>query len=289
MTAGFPLQNLRPVLRLIAGRTFTNYLEYLSFCHSGLKLRKPLVHLAADTHQKRDNYQECSIHDADFTNGGHVLQPYSNSVRTAVFGKSISPCPEGTPLANRLGTMRRRPQASSPVEFGTLDIDEEVAPLKGPDRGVLLLEDRDDFRQVLHDHLVFRSYEVTSVRSGVEGLREIMKGAFDLIICDMMMPQVGGEMFYWAVTRARPATARRFIFFYRPQEQSGDGVFLPASERDGAHQALQAGGARLGDPRCPSQTALMWIPWGLASADGVSRTEAPKNHNQTEPTAGDFI
>ena len=115
----------------------------------------------------------------------------------------------GTRLANRLGTMRRRPQASSPVEFVTLDIDEEV----GPARGVLLLEDRDDFREVLQDHLVFRSYEVTSVRSGVEGLREIMKGAFDLIICDMMMPQVGGEMFYWAVTRVRPATARRFIFF----------------------------------------------------------------------------
>src|SRR5207245_3192247 len=115
----------------------------------------------------------------------------------------------GTRLANRLGAMRRRPQASSPVEFVTLDIDEEV----GPARGVLLLEDRDDFRQVLHDHLVFRSYEVTSVRSGVEGLREIIKGAFDLIICDMMMPQVGGEMFYWAVTRVRPATARRFIFF----------------------------------------------------------------------------
>ncbi len=109
--------------------------------------------------------------------------------------------------------MRLRPQASSPVEFVTLDIDEEVAPLKGPARRVLLLEDRDDFREVLHDHLVFRSYEVTSVRSGVEGLREIMKGAFDLIICDMMMPQVGGEMFYWAVTRVRPATARRFIFF----------------------------------------------------------------------------
>src|SRR5437879_13028523 len=109
--------------------------------------------------------------------------------------------------------MRRRPQASSPVEFVTLDIDEEVAPLKGPARGVLLLEDRDDFWEVLYDHLVFRSYDVTSVRSGVEGLREIMKGAFDVIICDMMMPQVGGEMFYWAVSRARPAAAQRFIFF----------------------------------------------------------------------------
>ena len=109
--------------------------------------------------------------------------------------------------------MRRRPQASNPVEVVTLDIEKELAPLKGPARRVLLLEDRDDFREVLQDHLVFRSYEVTSVRSGVEGLREIMKGGFDLIICDMMMPQVGGEMFYWAVTRARPATARRFIFF----------------------------------------------------------------------------
>src|SRR5882724_444858 len=108
--------------------------------------------------------------------------------------------------------MRRRPQASS-VKVVTLDIDEEVAPLKGPARRDLLLEDCDDFREVLQDHLVFRSYEVTSVRSGVEGLRDIMKSAFDLIICDMMMPQVGGEMFYWAVTRVRPATARRFIFF----------------------------------------------------------------------------
>ena len=112
--------------------------------------------------------------------------------------------------------MRRRTPylVSDPTEFVTLEIDEELATLRGPARKVLLLEDRDDFREVLHDHLVFRSYEVTSVRSGVEGLREIMKGgAFDLIICDMMMSQVGGEAFYWAVTRVRPAYAQRFIFF----------------------------------------------------------------------------
>ena len=121
--------------------------------------------------------------------------------------------PEGTRLANRLGTMRRRPQASYPAECVTVDIGVEVATFREPTRRVLLLEDRDDFRQVLHDHLVFSSYQVTSVPSGVEGLREIMNGAIDLIICDMMMPKVGGEMFYWAVTRVRPATARRFIFF----------------------------------------------------------------------------
>ena len=27
-----------------------------------------------------------------------------------------------------------------------------------------------------------------------------------------MMPRMGGEMFYWAVTRVRPATRQRFIF-----------------------------------------------------------------------------
>jgi len=78
---------------------------------------------------------------------------------------------------------------------------------------VLLLEDRDDFREVLRDHLASRRFQVTLVPSGLEGLREIRKDAFDLIICDMMMPRMGGEMFYWAVTRIRPATAQRFIFF----------------------------------------------------------------------------
>ncbi|MFL6597400.1 MAG: response regulator [Chthoniobacterales bacterium] len=102
----------------------------------------------------------------------------------------------------------------------TLDLDAaQVGEAVQPDyvfraeQRVLLLEDRDEFREVLHDYLVYRSFQVTSVPSGVEGLREIMKDPFDLIICDMMMPQVGGEMFYWAVTRARPAAAQRFIFF----------------------------------------------------------------------------
>ena len=40
-----------------------------------------------------------------------------------------------------------------------------------------------------------------------------MKDRLDIILCDMLMPKLGGEMFYWAVTRARPATAKRFIFF----------------------------------------------------------------------------
>ena len=139
----------------------------------------------------------------------------------------------------------------SSVENLTLDLDAVQVAMSGievpPDyafrsgQRVLLLEDRDDFREVLHDYLVSRSFQVTPVPSGVEGLRKIITDPFDLIVCDMMMPRVGGEMFYWAVTRVRPAAGQRFIFF------------------TGHLQALQAGGARLGDPRCCSQVGLTII------------------------------
>jgi CheY-like chemotaxis protein len=109
--------------------------------------------------------------------------------------------------------MRRRPQAPDPLEVVTIDIEVEKQRPDAPTLKVLLLEDRDDFRGVLRDYLVSCSYQVSSVSSGIEGLREIMKARFDLIICDMMMPRMGGEMFYWAATRVRPATRERFIFF----------------------------------------------------------------------------
>ena len=118
-------------------------------------------------------------------------------------------------MLNGFGSMlRRHPRTPEPAEVVTLDIDvEEERPTRGPTTKVLLLEDRGDFREVLSDYLVSCSYQVTSVSSGIEGLREVMRNPFDLIICDMMMPQMGGEMFYWAVTRIRAAARQRFIFF----------------------------------------------------------------------------
>jgi len=109
--------------------------------------------------------------------------------------------------------MLRQPPTSQPAEIATpaVNAGSKTAPEASIAR-VLLLEDRDDLRLILHDYLTSRSYEVVSVRSGVEGLREIMKSRFELIICDMMMPKVGGEMFYWAVTRVKRAAGQRFIF-----------------------------------------------------------------------------
>jgi len=108
----------------------------------------------------------------------------------------------------------RPPRTPEPAELVTLGVDVgQKAKAQALPRKVLLLEDRNDFQEVLGDYLVSCSYQVSSVKSGIEGLRKIMEGGFDLILCDMMMPKMGGEMFYWAVTRVRPATRQRFIFF----------------------------------------------------------------------------
>src|ERR1041385_475078 len=105
------------------------------------------------------------------------------------------------------------PRTPNREEIATLDIVAQKTTSDKLTRKVLLLDDRDDFREILHEYLASQAYEVTSVQSGIEGLREIMKTRFDIIICDMMMPKMGGEMFYWAVTRIRPAARESFIFF----------------------------------------------------------------------------
>jgi CheY-like chemotaxis protein len=106
------------------------------------------------------------------------------------------------------------PQSLEPNPLATVNVGVGDKPTSlAPVRRVLLLEDRGDYRNVLREYLLSCSYEVVSVPSGIEGLRAIMNGRFDVILCDMMMPKMGGEMFYWAVTRVRPAARESFIFF----------------------------------------------------------------------------
>ncbi|SRR5579862_2994586 len=82
----------------------------------------------------------------------------------------------------------------------------------GPSPKILLLEDDESFQAIIKDFLESHSYEVVAVRNGVEGVREIMASDFEVIICDMLMPNLPGDMFYLAVERMRPHLCDRFIF-----------------------------------------------------------------------------
>ncbi len=79
-------------------------------------------------------------------------------------------------------------------------------------KSILLLDDDVDLADTLKKLLETHNFVVTTVGNGVEGVREIMRFDFDLIMCDMMMPHMPGDMFYFAVERTKPHLCPRFIF-----------------------------------------------------------------------------
>jgi len=79
-------------------------------------------------------------------------------------------------------------------------------------KSILLLDDDIDLADTLKKLLESHNFVVTTVGNGVDGVREIMRFDFDLIMCDMMMPRMPGDMFYFAVERTKPHLCPRFIF-----------------------------------------------------------------------------
>ena len=77
---------------------------------------------------------------------------------------------------------------------------------------VLLLEDDGQFKDIMREFLENNGYDVVAVQNGVEGVHEVLSSDFEVILCDMMMPTLPGDMFYQAVQRMRPHLCDRFIF-----------------------------------------------------------------------------
>ena len=81
-----------------------------------------------------------------------------------------------------------------------------------PKGTVLLLEDDPQFKEIMNEFLHSHGFNVVSVQNGVEGVHEVLAKDFEVILCDMMMPTLPGDMFFRAVERMRPHLCNRFIF-----------------------------------------------------------------------------
>jgi two-component system NtrC family sensor kinase len=76
---------------------------------------------------------------------------------------------------------------------------------------VLIVDDQPEIARALSR--VFASdAEVTIAGSGAEALTRIEKGAFDLVICDVMMPAMTGPELFGRVKVIDPITAAAFVF-----------------------------------------------------------------------------
>ena len=77
---------------------------------------------------------------------------------------------------------------------------------------ILLIDDGVGLRAESQALMDAPDFVVTPARNGAEAVREVLETDFDVIICNMEMSQMPGEMFYRAVERVKPALCKRFIF-----------------------------------------------------------------------------
>ncbi len=101
-------------------------------------------------------------------------------------------------------------------------------PAAGRKQKVLILEDDPTFKEIITDFLTENGYDVRAVQNGVEGVHEVLAGDFEVILCDMLMPTLPGDMFFRAVERMRPHLCSRFIFMtgYRGNVKVNDFIRL---------------------------------------------------------------
>lgn len=75
-----------------------------------------------------------------------------------------------------------------------------------------MLEDDAPCAQMLRGFLESQAFQVTCVTNGADGVRQILDRDFDILLCDLFMPHLPGDMFYMAVERTKPRLCGRFVF-----------------------------------------------------------------------------
>lgn len=84
---------------------------------------------------------------------------------------------------------------------------------------VMVVDDEPAIGAVLR-RVISREHDVTVVTSGKEALERLETGAFDLVLCDLMIPDLTGMELFERVRKQKPALSKRFVFLT-------GGVFTP--------------------------------------------------------------
>jgi DNA-binding NtrC family response regulator len=77
---------------------------------------------------------------------------------------------------------------------------------------ILVVDDDAQLTQILKEMFELHEYEASMAVDGVQALKLVMGGKIDVILCDLNIPQLAGDMFYTAIGRVAPKLQKRFVF-----------------------------------------------------------------------------
>jgi signal transduction histidine kinase/ActR/RegA family two-component response regulator len=78
---------------------------------------------------------------------------------------------------------------------------------------ILVIDDEENILDLLYDFLKGKGYYVDTASTGQEALRKFKTEMYDLIICDLKMPNLSGQQLYNEIKKIKPELSSRIVFF----------------------------------------------------------------------------
>ncbi|PWK65845.1 ATP-binding protein [Aminobacter sp. AP02] len=104
-------------------------------------------------------------------------------------------------------------------------------PSKSTGRVCLVVEDEKDVGELIAEILTQDGFSVIVARSGKEALMQLKLRTFDIILCDLRMPDMDGRRLFNHVSDFHPAEAERLAFLTGDTISPDAQVFLRATKR----------------------------------------------------------
>ncbi|MEM6831364.1 MAG: response regulator [Bacteroidota bacterium] len=87
-------------------------------------------------------------------------------------------------------------------------------------KSILVIEDQQDIRENIAELLELSNYSVTTAGDGKEGVKQAIETVPDLILCDIMMPQMDGYEVLYLLSKNPSTASIPFIFLTAKAEKS---------------------------------------------------------------------
>ena len=91
---------------------------------------------------------------------------------------------------------------------------------------ILVIDDERAVRELIADALLIEGHDVHTAENGKEGLDLINQHRFDLVFCDLRMPEMDGQALYEEIQRDHPQILKRIVFVTAQAHSADYGPFL---------------------------------------------------------------